>query len=216
MLKTHEIVIDHTEASAEAALSTADAFIRDLGLSGKDAIHLRLLAEETIGMVRAMAGDFSALFWLEGDRGGYRIRLSADTRMNLKKKEDLLSVSKSGRNAAVRGFMGRIGEIIEDSLMNFDDVMTEQNKYAGGGRPYAEYGFVTPGAVLNPLTEPAPFWSLESYKEALEKAPGKEEGKTEAWDELEKSIVASLADNVIVGIRKNSVDMTIIKRQLVH
>ena len=32
----------------------------------------------------------------------------------------------------------------------------------------------------------------------------------EAWDELEKSIVASLARDVIVGIKKDSVTMTIV------
>ena len=31
-----------------------------------------------------------------------------------------------------------------------------------------------------------------------------------AWDELEKSIVASVADDVIVGVKDNKVQMTII------
>ena len=56
----------------------------------------------------------------------------------------------------------------------------------------------------NPIT-----WSLNSYREALSDAEN-EEPAQEAWDEIEKSIVASLAKDVIVGIKKDLVEMTIV------
>ena len=34
----------------------------------------------------------------------------------------------------------------------------------------------------------------------------------EAWDELEKSIIANLADDVLVGVRKDKVEILIIKK----
>ena len=34
----------------------------------------------------------------------------------------------------------------------------------------------------------------------------------EAWDELEKSIVANIADEVIVGARTNYVDIIVVKK----
>ena len=54
-------------------------------------------------------------------------------------------------------------------------------------------------------------WSLERYREAME-----EREKTavvkEAWDELEKSIVASIADDVRVSVSGGKVDLVIEKQ----
>ena len=48
-------------------------------------------------------------------------------------------------------------------------------------------------------------WSLNRYKNAAE-----ENG--EEWDELEASIIANLADDVIVGIKGSKVDITVKKK----
>ena len=50
-------------------------------------------------------------------------------------------------------------------------------------------------------------WSLSSYKEC---AGGNKDG--EEWDELEKSIIANLADDVIVGVIGKNVDIIIKKK----
>ena len=50
-------------------------------------------------------------------------------------------------------------------------------------------------------------WTLTQYKKSL----GKAENATEAWDELEKSIVASIADDIGISIAGNRVEMTITK-----
>ena len=47
-------------------------------------------------------------------------------------------------------------------------------------------------------------WVLSKYREQTEEG-------TEPWDELEKSIVANLADEVIVGSRTDYVDMMVVK-----
>ena len=52
-------------------------------------------------------------------------------------------------------------------------------------------------------------WSLQRYKSALD---GIEDMETEdAWDELEKSIVASIADDVQVSVKGSSVEIAIFK-----
>ena len=38
------------------------------------------------------------------------------------------------------------------------------------------------------------------------------EEKTEAWDELEKSVIASAADDVIVGVKGRKADIIIVKK----
>ena len=51
---------------------------------------------------------------------------------------------------------------------------------------------------------------MNNYKEGLEQADDSDAPAKEAWDELEKSIVASIAKDVVVGVKKDRVEMTII------
>jgi len=50
-----------------------------------------------------------------------------------------------------------------------------------------------------------PVWSLEKYSEEAKKAQG------EPWDELEKSIIANIADDVLVGVQGKRVDIIVKK-----
>ena len=50
------------------------------------------------------------------------------------------------------------------------------------------------------------FWSLENYRSSVKK-----EEASEAWDELEKSVIASVADDVIVGIKGKRASIVIVK-----
>ena len=55
-------------------------------------------------------------------------------------------------------------------------------------------------------------WSLEAYRERLLK---RKEASSEAeveWDELEKSVVSHIADDVLVSIRGYEVELVIIKK----
>ena len=210
MESTSRVFVNNSDAKASEALKMADEFISKQGLDRKKAIHLRLIAEETIGMVRAMAGEFQALFWLEQDGDEYKVRLSAKTDMNMTKKDELLSVSSSGKNASVKGFMGKISEIIENGLLNYDEVMSLQQKYDGGSVSYAYMGFGLMGEL--PAMGQQLVWSLNSYKEQLENADDEDKPAQQAWDELEKSIVASIAKDVTVGVKKDRVEMTIIAK----
>ena len=56
-------------------------------------------------------------------------------------------------------------------------------------------------------------WSLVQYSGAVG-APGEESGDAgrQAWDELEKSVVAHVADDVRVSIKGSDVEMTIVKK----
>ena len=69
MTKTDKLYIDNTDEKASAAIDMVDEFLADKELDRKKMIHLRLLAEETVGMVKAMTGDFEAFFWMEDDDG---------------------------------------------------------------------------------------------------------------------------------------------------
>lgn len=203
MTKSDQLYIDSTEEKASAAIAVVDEFLSLQNLDRKKAIHLRLLAEEAVGMVKAMTGDFEALFWMEQEDGEYKVKLTVKTDMDREKKEELLSLSTSGDNTAAKGIMGKIREIIENSLLDLDSALRQQSQYGGNNG----YTYVGMG-----MLEDAPVWSLNSYREALEDKSDKDDTDDEAWDELERSIVASLAKDVTIGIKNNLVDMTITAR----
>ncbi|MBQ3479511.1 MAG: hypothetical protein IJH25_15235 [Clostridia bacterium] len=56
-------------------------------------------------------------------------------------------------------------------------------------------------------------WSMEDYREQLRQYREQNaEGSQEAWDEMEKSVVSRVADDVRVSILGRTVEMTIVKR----
>ena len=50
-------------------------------------------------------------------------------------------------------------------------------------------------------------WTLEQYRSQV-----KQEEKAETWDELEKSVIASVADDVIVGVKGKQAHIIIVKK----
>ena len=210
MNRSGELYVNNTEENAAAALKKIDEFIAHQDIDRKKMIHLRLLAEESIGMVKAMTQDFMALFSMEEENGEYHLKLTFKTDMNREKKSELLSVATSGKNAAAKGFMGKIGDIIENGLLNYDNVMKLQQEYGGGYSDYIGMGMCVPGEIQmagDPLV-----WSLSKYKSSLGEGAEGSDATQYAWDELEKSIVASLAKDVTVGVKKDRVDMVITAR----
>ena len=52
-------------------------------------------------------------------------------------------------------------------------------------------------------------WRLEEYRNFVAAEKGKQ---VSAWDELEKSVIASVADDVIVGVKGREANITIVKK----
>ena len=97
--------------------------------------------------------------------------------------------------------MGKIGRIFETLLKNYD----ETNRYSlesGVMLPYSE-GMATSILSENEVMR----WSLEKYKAASASAPSED-----GWDELEKSIVANLADDVIVHVKNKKAEIIVCKK----
>ena len=67
----------------------------------------------------------------------------------------------------------------------------------------------TPGA---PVYSGNVVWSLESYRQGLDDVKKTNQDAGEVWDELEKSILANLADDVKVAIRGNEAEITVEKK----
>ncbi len=192
-MKSDVITISSKGAHMEEALAQAEKTAAYKGLDRKQTLHLRLLTEEMMGMMRSIAGDVSGTFWIEDEDQVYELHLKVTTSMNIEKREKLLSASTSGRNEAEKGIMGKIRSWFEPA----DDLPL----------------FFTTMAAEDPAGIRTFTWTLYTYREQLEQYRQENQyGAEEAWDELEKSVVSHVADDVKVSIRGCDVEMVIVKK----
>lgn len=198
MVKTRKIVVRSNGKGMAEALDEAEAFSRAMGFDAHSSLRARLLAEETMGMVRAIVEDFEADFWLEStELCSYELHLFAVADMDYKKKQDLIAASTSQRNEASVGIMGKIKDFIEGSLF-----------YMGNGTSMTEKGPRIVGCVTFAEIQT---WSVQQYRNYLEQEKDDGEDVDALLDELEKSIVANIADDVRVSVRENNIEMVIRK-----
>ena len=198
-MKTDVINVSSRGNRMEIALQQADFVAEYKGLSRKNALHLRLLTEEMMGIIRSITGETEGEFWIEDNDDVFQLHLRVNTTMDSEKRERLLSTSTSGKNESARGFMGR--------LRNFFDVEADADVAASAGPLFsAMYSDSSTGSALDYE------WSLLRYQEQLNSRGENDPIAREAWDELEKSVVAHVADDVKISIRGRTVEMTIVKK----
>lgn len=205
---TEQIYVNNDETRINEVYDKVDKTIEELHLSKKDALHMKLLFEESISMVKAITGDFTAIVWVEEYEGESWLRLIGKTNMDIDKKTDLISVSSSKENALAVGFMGKVRDFIETGLLNYDGVMKLQQKYNGYGMGISG-SYIDTSVASNPNAFSGFMWTMDDYKKSLKEGEGEPE-TTAYWDELEKSIVASIAKDVVVGVEKNQIEMAFI------
>ena len=176
------------------------------GLNDKNALRLRLLAEELCGMLPGLVENFSGKFWAENDGSDYElhVELKADD-MSLELRDELISVSRSGKNAAAKGIMGKIRAVAETMLLSASDsaVPLPAGEFYDGQGFNMGFGYIDP--AISCESGYAYSWSLYNYKSAVS------EGEEDAYAELERSIVAKLADDIIVGVRGKNVEIIVKK-----
>ena len=203
-MKSDVISIYSDLRGTEDAMKAAEGFIRYNGFKSKNAMHVRLLTEELISMVHGIMDNFKGDLWFESEKAGdgisCRICLSAQKSVDPSQEEQILSVASSGKNENARGILGKIRESFRVSAQHSaDGVYLEQysalNSWYGMGAHRSEY------------SSGGQYWSLRSYRENL---PDKKSA-AEEWDELEKSIIATLADDVKVWLKSNTTEVVIEK-----
>lgn len=205
---TKKIKISNDGSGMNEALDLAEQTAEQMKLERKSAFYLRLLVEEMLSMVRAIAENFSAEFWIEEENFDCKLRLKAKSELNYTKRRELMSISTDGTNTSARGIMEKIREIIEASFYSFDESMELQSEYGVG---ILSYGAL--GAVDTAMSEAIYTWSMQKYKSDVQSRREENENHVaiDAWDELEKSIIANVADEVNVGVRKDSIELTVQK-----
>ena len=199
-MKTDVITISGENDQMERALEQASKVAEYSELSGKNALYLRLLGEEMMCVMRAITGEKEGQFWIENEDGLYRLHLLVETPITAEKRRQLLSASSSGKNEASRGFMGKLKDFFfraaDEDIASLCDTSLLQKGASFNEAPYLDWE-----------------WSMLRYEEALKPlVKQKDEDALLAWDELEKSIVANIADEVRVSISGWQVEMVFEKK----
>ncbi|MBQ8967445.1 hypothetical protein [Ruminococcus sp.] len=158
-------------------LKETDKLSKANELNDKQAMHMRLLVEETICMLPEILQYGDGTFWIDNFYQKYEIHLrvrpnDVDSKVN--------GVVRSSDPFLKKGILRRI-------CAAFDRAVNE--------------GRDKKGTMDN--------WSLLSYIDSV-KQSGKNKN-LDAWDELEKSIIANLADDVTVSTVDDEIEVVVIK-----
>lgn len=192
-MKSNICVVKKGGLGLENILTEVEKVTNYNGLQKKEALRLRLLAEELVGMLPELVKNFEGCFWLQNNENRYELHVELSVE-NISKedKETLIAVSAKKKNAAASGFMGKIRDIAENMLLS-SDAPIDPDYLSDYYSVDVHYTYA---------------WTLDYYVKQQKEGTA-ESG--EAWDQIEKSIVAKLADDVIVGVRGKKVEIVIKK-----
>jgi hypothetical protein len=149
-------------------------------------------------MLPNIIDDFDGEIWIDFEAGVCKITVSIQIpEFNIDKKEELIGIAKNKKNAAVVGIVGKIRDKIENYFLDEDTMKSlalsaGDVEFANGYYDGVDYSYL---------------WRLEEYRSTVKK-----EEQAEAWDELEKSVIASASDDVIVGVRGKRAEIVIVKK----
>ncbi|MBR4718911.1 MAG: hypothetical protein IKP31_01570 [Lachnospiraceae bacterium] len=199
-MKTDVISVNSSGAGMEEALALAEKTAQDL--PGKAGMRLRLLAEEMMCLVREIAGGMEADFWIETGDDKAHLHLKTDTLMYVEKRKEFLAVSSTGENALAKGMLGKIRNVFETALLPKDERAAMETRMG-------LVGMGDPGSLSSLSTGSQDSWSMNAYAQNVQE--GADDYSKEAREELERSIIANLADEVSIAIRGNHVEMIVEK-----
>ena len=188
-----EGITDAMDATAELG--------EENGLTTKEIMRLRLLGEELVRMMASIVGDVQSKYWAEHKEQEYRIHISATVSMTKEMRKNLLSVSSTGKNSAQQSLMDKAGDMI--TLMFLPEGSDKSNMQKGMSKD-----------VKKGTEEDNSFmWSMKQYKSTTQagKAKAKKDYQKNNLDNLERSIVASIADDVRISINGFHVEIIAFK-----
>ena len=197
-MKSNVCKIENGIKDLKAILQESENVANYNGLNKNQTLQLRLLCEEIDGMLPKIIGDFDGDFWIEYENGICKMNIAIELRdFTIEKKKELISVASNKKNASEKGLVSKICSAIVDFFLN-----------EGNYEPYdmAASCYHLPTEFCSGA-DYFYLWGLEQYRNTITQEENKE-----AWDELEKSIIASIADDVIVGVKGKKANIVIIKK----
>ena len=189
-MQTNIVKITRNNANLSKILDEAQKTAVYAELDAKQTFKVTLIAEELVGMLNELSENFEGTFYIEANNRSFKFvtQISLNENMDKQTKRKFIDISSEKKNASAKGIMGKIRDVVENMLY------PENALYSSN---FVAYQLET--AVLLDDT-----WTLNRYKDSQRE-------NEEAWDELEKSIIANLADDVIVSVKGTNVEIVIMK-----
>ena len=189
-MKSNVIKISKEKNSLDQILCETKKTAIYAELDQKQTLRAQLIAEEIIGMLNELSGDFEGDFWIEKEdlSFAYFTRMYINENMDKRTKRKFINVSTDKKNAAAKTVMGKIRDVVENMLY------PENAEYSANFINYQ----LENAALLGDS------WTLSKYRDS-------KKNSQEPWDEFEKSIITNLADDVSVSVKGNNVEMIITK-----
>lgn len=220
-MKSSVIKISNENNNMNEILKVAQNSCDYAGLDAKKSLRLRLLAEELVGMLKELSGNYDGKFWIEEENQKFKLvtQICVNEEMDNKTKRSFIDVSSDKKNAAAKGIMGKIRDVVEnmmypenavftsgDGMAQFEvDIMLGKEKQDESVQQSS--GDESRSTNANNIVDGLMFencWSLNQYKI-------KQKGNREPWDEIEKSIIANIADDVTVSVKGRNIEIVITK-----
>ena len=207
-MQTEKIKVNSKGKGLAKVLNETERFASEQGYEKKYALHLRLLAEESLNMLRSLTGSFQGEFWIESQKDRCIMTIQAKAPA---KKRELMALSKSGENIMEKGVFNKIRAVFESFAYNVERSENwELIKEGMNLMPYDETLANDPLYFGSSGISQSQVWSLMKYKENVKHEADSNPVARKAWDELEKSIVANIASDVQVGVAGDKVKLVII------
>jgi hypothetical protein len=197
-MKSNVCKIEKGTRDLDAILKESERVAEYNGLTHKQTLQLRLLCEELDGMLPKLIDDFEGELWIDFEDGVCKLNVSIRIpEFNVEKKNELISIAKNNKNSAAVGIVGKIRNAIENFFLDEErmEALALSSGTFGLDAGYCE------GMNYSYL------WKLTEYRSNVSK-----EEQAEAYDELEKSVIACVADDVIVGVKGNCAEIVIVKK----
>ena len=195
-MNTPVITVNNEGSGFDEALALSEKLGLSCGLDKKQNLRLRLLTEELFGLVRNIAGELNGSFSIEYEGRSFILSLDANVNLTSEMREQFLSVSSSGENEAAVGFMGKICDMISSVLLSTNSNST-----------MLQAGLMCPGAPSDAFISTQNYeWYLKRYRDSVDGTSNED-----ARDDLERSIVANIADDISIRIIGSTVGVRIYK-----
>ena len=193
-MATEKRKIGETTDRAELAKQMVEEYAVGLPINHRERLRLCLLIEEALGMIYGIIDQADGEIWIDGWGAETRIRIDVSAKPNAEQQEALNAIAGNGAAGSGRSFMRTLGGLILDSM----------HHVKGRVKGVLGRGIIEDGAEESE-------WSLKAYRDHLD---GGDEDSRQALEDLERSIVAHIADDVILRMRGGQVSLLIIRHHL--
>lgn len=191
--KSKICIIDGSDNSIEKAIKEAERYAGSENLDKKMQLRIRLLSEELLSLSRGLTNLNNGKFRILRDGEDYDIEFSAAVNLSKNEIGRLSEVSSSGENDAYAGITGTVKHAIDEMI----SLSLNENQDRASD------------IMDNSIGK-----SDEDYRWSYNVCKDSEEIDSDEADELVKSVLTSMADDIKVFVRRNRVNIRVLVKSM--